>query len=43
MDPNLLTHCGLVTPDGDIDVVNIGSCLLPDGTKPLHETMLTSH
>ena len=30
------THCGLVTPYGNIDLVNIGSCngLLPDSTKP---------
>ena len=40
-----LTHWGLVTPYGDIDLVNIGSGngLLPDGTKPLPESMLTYH
>ena len=39
-----LTHCGLVTPYGDMEIwVNIGSGngLLPDGTKPLPEPMLT--
>ena len=32
----MLTHWGLVTPYGDIDLVNIGSGygVLPDGTKP---------
>ena len=37
--------CGLVTPYGDRDLVNIGSGygLLPDGTKPLPEPMLTDH
>ena len=42
----MLTHCGLVTPNGDIDSeINIGLCngLVPDGTKPLHEPMLTYH
>ena len=41
----VLTHCGLVTPYGDRDLVNIGSGngLLPDGTKPLPEPMLTYH
>ena len=40
-----LTHCGLVTPWGDKDLVNIGSGngLLSDGTKPLLEPNLTSH
>ena len=40
-----LTLCGLVTPYGDIIWVNIGSGngLLPDGTKPLPEPMLTYH
>ena len=40
-----LTHCGLVTTYGDIDLVNIGSGngLMPDGTKPLPEQMLTYH
>ena len=35
------THCGLVMPYGDIDLVNSGpgNGLLPDGTKPLHELM----
>ena len=40
-----LTHCGLVMPYGDIDLVNIGldNGLLPDGTKPLLEPLLTYH
>ena len=40
---NELTHCGLVTPYDDKDWVNNGSGngLLPDGTKPLPEPMLT--
>ena len=40
-----LTHCCLVTPYGDRVLVNIGSGngLLPDGTKPLPEPMLTNH
>ena len=40
-----LTHCGLMTSYGGIDWVNIGSGngLLPDGTKPLPEPMLTYH
>ena len=39
------THCGLVTPYDDIDLVNVGSDngLLLDGTKPLPELMLTHH
>ena len=42
---NELTHCGLVAPYGDKKLVNIGSDndLLPDGTKPLPEPMLTFH
>ena len=38
-------HCGLVTPYGDIILVNNGSGngLLPDGTKPLPEPMFTYH
>ena len=32
-----LTYCSLVAPYRDIDVGHI------DGTKPLHETMLTYH
>ena len=38
-----LTHCGLVTPHSDIDLVIVGSGngLLPDGIKPLPEPMLT--
>ena len=39
-------HCDLMTPYVDIDLkVNIGSGngLLPDGTKPLSEPMLTYH
>ena len=37
------THCGLVTPYGDRDLVNIssGSGLLPDGTKPWAEPIPT--
>ena len=40
-----LNHCGLVTPYGDIDLVNIGlgNSLLPDGTNPLSEPMLTNY
>ena len=40
-----LTHCGLLTPYVDKIWVNIGSGngLLPDGTKPLPEPMLTYH
>ena len=40
-----LTHCGLVMLYGDRDLVNFGSGngLLPDGTKPLPEPMLTDH
>ena len=39
------THCGLLMPYGDMDLGNIGSGngLLPDGTKPLSEQMLTYH
>ena len=38
-----LSHWDLVTPFGDMDLANIGSGngLLPDGTKPLPEPMLT--
>ena len=38
------TLCGLVTPYGDVDRVNIesGNGLIPDGTKPIPEPMLTS-
>ena len=37
------THCSLVTPYGDIIWINTGSSngLVPDGTKPLPEPMLT--
>ena len=40
-----LTHHGPVVPYDVIELVNIGSDngLLPDGTKPLPETMLTNH
>ena len=40
-----LTHGGLATPYGDRTLVNIGSGngLLPDGTQPLPEPMLTDH
>ena len=42
---NELTHCGLVAPYADIDMGQPGSGngLLPDGTKPLPEPMLTYH
>ena len=42
---NGLTYCGIVTPYGDIDRVNIGLDydLLADGTKPLPKAMLTSN
>ena len=43
---SLLTHCGLVTPYiASWNWVNIGSGngLLPDGTKPLPEPILTYH
>ena len=45
MEYHVLTYCGLVTLYGDIDLVNIGSSngLLPDGTKPLPEPMMTRH
>ena len=41
---SIITHCGLVMPYSEI-WVNIGSGngLLPDGTKPLPEPMLTDH
>ena len=41
---NTLTHSGPVTPYEKI-LDNTGSCngLLPDGTKPLPEPMLTYH
>ena len=45
--PSNLTHWGLVTTYGigDLALVNIGSGndLVPDGTKPLPEPMLTDH
>ena len=39
------SHWGLLTPYGDIDLVNTGSGngLSPDGTKPLPEPVLTYH
>ena len=39
------THYGLFTPYGDRDRVNIGpgNGLLPDGTRPLPEPVLTDH
>ena len=42
---NVLTHCGLVMSYGILDSINIGSGngLLPDGTKPLPEQVLTNH
>ena len=41
----MVTYSGLVTPYGDRDLVYIGSGngLLPGGTKPLPEPMLTGH
>ena len=40
-----LTHCGLVLPFGDSDLVNIdsGNGLVPSGTKPWPEPVLTYH
>ena len=40
-----LTHCGLVTPYGNKDLGQHGSGngLVPDGSKPLPEPMLTDH
>ena len=40
-----LTHCGLVMPYGELDLGQQGSGngLVPDGTKPLPEPMLTYH
>ena len=39
-----LTQWGLVTPYGEIlDNIGSGKGLLPDGTKPLPEPMLTYH
>ena len=38
-----LTHFGLVTPYGDRVNIGSGNGLLPDGTKPLPEPMLTDH
>ena len=39
-----LTHCGLVTAYGNIDLgSDSGTGWLPDGTKPLAEPMLTYH
>ena len=40
-----LNHCGLVTPYGDRDLGQhfSGNGLLPAGTKPLPEPMLTDH
>ena len=42
---SLLTHCGLVTPYGDIDLVQHlpRLDLLPDCTRPLPEPMLIYH
>ena len=40
--PHSSTHCGLVSPYGDTDIGS-GTGLLPDGTKPLPEPMLTYH
>ena len=43
--PHREKNCGLVMPYGDRTLVNIGSGngLVPDGTKPLPEPMLTDH
>ena len=50
LDQSFLTHCSQVMPYGNIYIyiyisVNFGSDndLLPDGTKPLPEPMLTYH
>ena len=42
---NELTHCGLVTPYGDINLGPhwLSNGLLPDGSKPLPEPILTFH
>ena len=42
---NILSHCGLMTPYGDIDLGehSCNAVLLPDGTKPLPEPMLNNH
>ena len=45
-DRTKLTHCDLVTPYGDMNLgqhIGSGNGLLPDGTKPLPEPMLTYH
>ena len=40
-----LIHCRQVTPHGDLEPDNMasGNGLLPVGTKPLPDPMLTSH
>ena len=38
-----LIHCGLVTPYGDWVNIGSGNRLMPGGTKPLLEPMLTYH
>ena len=40
----MLTHCGIVTPYGGINLGQnwVGNGLLPDGTKPLPQPMLIS-
>ena len=45
LDHNELTHCGLLMPYGDKDLVNIdsGNGLWPDDHKPLPEPMFNSH
>ena len=41
----MLTHCGLMMPYGNkyMDQHDSGNGLLPDGTKPLPQPMLTYH
>ena len=42
---DLLTHCDLKMPYGDIGLINMGSGngLSPDSTKPLHAPTLTHY
>ena len=44
-EETFLTHCGLVTPYSDIDLGQhwLRYGLLPEGTKPLPEPILTYH
>ena len=39
---DVITRCGVLTPDGDIDLnIGSGNDLLPDSTKPLPESMFS--